>query len=370
MKKYISLVLLFLLFSNSTYAVDKDKIVIGYITDLSGKAAFWGTQSSFGAELAVNELQQQGKEVELIVADAKLDTKAALSETSKMLYSDRVDAVINDFTPTSVAISSIVKKAKKLFVYLAPADSPRLKNPYAFQSFLDYEIGCKNIAQIWEEAGLKKIGMFKLNTEFGELCLNGARSIFPDIQVVDYNSGEDIRSSILKMKRSQVAAFFQTAYESDMLHRLQVMEELNYHVPVGVPEPLITDLVKQKASNSLEHTTAFGYAPISKQFIGKVLERDPDHEMNNIEAAALAYTHVLQIVDAIVVCNKNDINCQVKRMQAVKKKSPIGFTGWVERKAQFNGTLKLWINGSFQVADASLLKERLTPLNKVAKRVK
>ncbi len=322
-------------------------VKIGYITDLSGKAAFWGTQSSFGAELAAEEFRTRGRDVQIVVGDSRLDTKTAITEAQQMVHFRKVDAVMNDFTPTSIAASAVVKRAKKLYVYLAPAVSILESNPYAFKSFLDYKDGCHTVARFWKSKGITKTANLKLNTEFGELCLEGSKKVFPDIVVVDYDSAQNLKTELLKLQNQGVQAIFQTAYEIDMLHRLRSMSELGYAVPVGGPEPLVTELVVREQASNLNNSTVFGYPPVSDAFLTKVKTKDPERTMTGIEAAALAYTHVRQIVAAISACPAEDIDCQVQEMEAQPEDSVIGFKGWKLRSANFDFTLRVWKDGRF-----------------------
>jgi len=340
-------ILFFPLHSLSALAPD-DEILIGYVTDFSGKGAFLGHQSRAGAELAIDELQKAGKKIKIVFGDHALDTKKSLSETQRMVHFEKVDALLNDFTPTSIAASPVAKKGKKLFIHLSPARSIVESNPYSFRDFLDYEQGCEKVARYWKSKGIEKVGHFKLNLEFGELCLTGSKKVYPDIFVVDYNSGEDIRSSILLMKKKGIEAFFQTAYEIDMLHRLQVMGEIRYQVPVGGPDLLLTELVIEKQGKNLEDATVFGFPEIDQAFVAKLKEKDPNHSMVNIETAGLAYTHMYQLAEALSTCPRRDIDCQVENLKNSKSYSPLSFDGWKDRIAQYDYSLKQWKNGKLK----------------------
>ncbi|MCI5065499.1 ABC transporter substrate-binding protein [bacterium] len=346
MRKLILTVSVLILLTGNVLAQPSYKI--GYITDLSGKAAFWGTQSTFGAEIAAEELRASNIPVEIIVEDCRMETGKAISAAQKITSVDKVDAVMSDFTPPSVSSSAVVARAKKLFVYLSPVTSILSSNNYAFKSFLDYRQGCKEIAMLWRSNGISKAAKLKLNAEFGELCLDGAREVYPDLHVIDYNSGEDLRSHIISMKHQGIQGIFQTAYEVDMLHRLKVMEELNYKTPVGGPEPLLTDLVIQSHKRNLEDVTVFGFPAISPDFLEKVAKRDPNRTHTGIEAAALAYTHVHQIGRVLAACEKGDADCHVARMKRESSDSSIGFGGWKDRIAVFDYSLKIWRNGALE----------------------
>lgn len=318
---------------------------LGYLTDLSGKGAFLGTQSRFGAELAATELADQGMPLQMIFGDHRLDTRTALSEAAKLLELDRVDALLTDFTPTAVAVSPLASRAKVLFIYQAPAESILEDNPYAFRNFLDYAEGCKAIAAFWQKKGVKNVAHLKMNLEFGELCSKGARAVFPDQIVADYNSGDDIRSIVMLWKSRGVEAIFQTAYEIDMLNRLRSYSELEYFPQTGVPEPLMTSLVLKDGGRSTNGTVTFGYGDPSADFVAKVEKKEPGHSRNNIESAAIAYFNVRALVRAIRACPARDLDCQRQKLIETGPDSTLGFKGWKARSAAYDYQLKIWHGG-------------------------
>lgn len=188
--KYIVLFILTVTSVPLIAASESRTLKIGYLLDLSAKGAFMGQQSQAGAILAEKELTSVGVKLKILYEDHRTDAKTAVTAVKKLLNIDQVDAVICDLTPTCTAISPLVAAAKKILLYQAPAISILSLNPYAFKNFLDYEEGCRRIAEYWKNSGIKRVAHFKINAEFGELCFKGAQEIFPEQEVFAYDAND------------------------------------------------------------------------------------------------------------------------------------------------------------------------------------
>lgn len=62
--------------TGSDTASDSDTIKIGYVSDLTGATALWGTAGQYGAELAIKQVNENGgvldgKMLELVPMDGK-----------------------------------------------------------------------------------------------------------------------------------------------------------------------------------------------------------------------------------------------------------------------------------------------------------
>ena len=341
-----------LLGSPQTGYADPKSIKLGYTLALTGKGAFVGIQSKAGAELARRELQTAGNDIEILFEDHQTDAKTAVTGVKKLLEINGVDAVLCDLTPTCTAISPIVAKARKVLLYQAPINSIIESNPYAFKNFLDYQSGCNAVARYWRSHGIKKVGHLKLNTEFGELCLKGSKQVFSNQSVIDYNSGDDLRTAILRLKESGVEVIFQTGYEPDYINRFKTASELHFSAPAGMPEPLLTQTVIAQSSAVLDGTVSFGFIPLSPEFVSRLRDSGLYTSGNAIESAATTYFNVRAIVHAIQICPDRDIDCKVKDISALQSDALLGFQGWINRQAQYSYLLKTWKDGKLKTVGA------------------
>ncbi|MCA9488257.1 MAG: ABC transporter substrate-binding protein, partial [Nanoarchaeota archaeon] len=103
---------------------DKQNVEIGIITDLTGPAAYWGTSSQVGAELAVEELKEEGYDINLVYEDYRLDSSEALSAVQKLVNVDDVDGVYAEFNPAAISAGSFLKGKDVLYIYDAAIISP------------------------------------------------------------------------------------------------------------------------------------------------------------------------------------------------------------------------------------------------------
>ena len=321
-------------------------IKLGFITDLSGIGSYWGTQARVGVEIARDEINANARNLDVVFGDHTFKPTTALSETQKMLDADNVDALWVEFAPTAVASSSAAAKKHKLFLNNSAATSILESNPYAFKAYLDYERGCREIGEAWKRQGVEKAGMIKLGAEFAELCLKGARSVYPDLTVMPYDFSDDVSTQVLRMKSEGREAIFNVGLEADMLNMLKACRNQNYHPKIGVAEPDgLTPLIIKSYPEMLKGVAAFGFPPIEPAFLEKLSNRLGIRELKTPEAAAMAYTHVRQIYSAISKCPKREISCVTDAMAASPPDSTMRFVAWQDRVANYDFSIKEWDNG-------------------------
>jgi len=337
-----------IVFSSAHVAAEDHTIRLGYMLDLSAKGAFMGVQSQAGAELAQRELTTAGARVKIIFEDHRTDAKAGAAIARKLLTVDQVDAVLCDLTPACIAASPIVSSAKKVLMYQSGIISILATNPYAFKNYLDYEDGCRQIGSYWKKQGVQRVAHFKVNAEFGDLCLDGARDIYPSQDEFEYDPNTDLRALVTRVKHSGVLGVFQTGYEADYINRLRASADIGLSASTGMPETLLTDSVIQAVSRAaIEGTVTFGFPHISPEFIGKLKAAGLYRSAISIESAAIAYLHVQQLVASINACPARDIDCQVARIAASPADQVLGFKGWKDRAASYDFKLRRWQNGKF-----------------------
>lgn len=327
--------------SKNSQAVEKTKIKVGIVTDLSGPAAaYWGESTRVGVEIAKKELQKEGYSVEVVFEDYQLDAAKAVTSAQKLINIDAVDAIYAEFNPAAIAINSIVKDKNMLFVYDSAVTSPLKDNQNAFKTYLDYQAGCKEIAQKFKDQGIAKIGMVKLNLEAGELCLTGLKEVYGDNVVAEaFNIGEvDFKTQVLKLKNAKAGAVVNTAFEGDTLNTLKAMKELKFDVPFGTVDDTITPNVISKYSDMLKGAWTFGFVSVDKDFSAKVLV-EAGKQLPSDYGAAIAYTHIKQMVKAIEKCNK-EITCVNSEMSKSNVDGTVGFKNFDSRIADLSMSIK------------------------------
>src|SRR3989344_2255851 len=225
----ILIIIVVVLFAARYYVFSQPKLAegetikIGIITDLTGPAAYWGESTRIGVLLAIADLKEEGILVEPIFEDYQLDAGKAASAAQKLVNVDNVDALYADFNPGAIATASVLKGKDKLFVYDAAIESPLADSPYTFKTYLDYRAGCAALAKKFKDADISTIGYLKVNLEFGELCLEGLKSVYGDFVIAEgYILGDlDFRTQLTKLKAKDVGAIVNVGFEGDSYNTLR-----------------------------------------------------------------------------------------------------------------------------------------------------
>lgn len=326
--------------TNSNQQTAKKPMKIGVITDLTGGAAYWGESTRLGAELAKSELAGRGYNIDLVFEDYQLDANKALTSVQKLVSADNVDAIYAEFNPAAIAVNSFLKDKPLLYVYDAAVASPLKDNPNAYKTYLDYQAGCREVAKKFKDQGIKKLGLLKLNLEAGELCLQGAKEVYGnDLSVESFNLGDtDFKTQMLKFKNSKIGAIINVGFEGDTLNTLKAMAELKFSVPYGTVDDTITDNVKNKYSAQLNNAISFGFVEIKDDFKAKI-DKISKSKLSTYYGAALAYTHIRQMAEALIDCNKETV-CVNRKLDGAASDETIGFVKFAGHTADLQMALK------------------------------
>lgn len=318
-------------------AISKEPIKVGIITDLTGPAAYWGESTRAGADILQKELATEGKNVTFVIEDYQLDAAKAASAAQKLVNLDKVQAIYAEFNPAAVASASVLKDKGTPLVYVAALTSPLAESPLFFKTYLDYQEGCKQISQKFESEGVEKIGLLKMNLEPPQLCEVGMREIYGDnIAVEGYTLGDtDLRTQLLKLNNSKVQVVVNMAFEGDTVNTLRVLRDFKYDMRYGTVDDSITPEVIKNYTPQLDGAWTFGFNEPTEDFKSKI----SSYDLVSPYAAALAYTHLRQLVDAVSVCG-DDTDCLSEEIANSPANETIGFRGYQDRIANLKMNLK------------------------------
>lgn len=320
-------------------------IKIGVITPLTGGNAYWGESTRMGLKLAEKDLAKEGIRVQFIIEDGQVDPTVALNAAQKLVNVDHVGAIYSEFNPAAIAVTSFLKDKDILSLYDAAPTSPLSQTPNVYKTYMDYESSCKNVAEMLKEKGIKRVGVLKINLEFGDLCLNGIRSVYPDARSESYNAGEtDFHTVLLKLKKGNPEVVFNGSFQPEALASLRDMREMGLRVPfVGITDSISPNIIDEYSSR-LEGSILFGLSAASAEFTERLKQEYPDQPINNYQAAALAYIHLKQIARALHSCPK-DLECAKKVLDKSGPESILGFKGFNNRIASFDTLIQEWRGG-------------------------
>ena len=322
-----------LFFSNKS----SDNIKIGIVTDLTGPAAYWGESSRIGAELAKEDLEEEGYNVDLIFEDYQLDATKALNGAQKLVNIDDVDGLYAEFNPAAISIGSFVSDKEILFVYDAAVTSPLEESQLTYKTYLDYQEGCKQVASRFKEEGINQIGVLKINLEAGELCLKGVKEVYgADTLVESYNLGEqDFRTQLLKLQNNGAEAVINAAFEGDTLKTLKIIKEQDLNIRYGTVDDSITQQVIDNYDEELVGGYSFGFVEVNSEFKNRLVQ----YNLATDYGAAITYTHIKQMVKAIADCN-GEKECIVDKMDNSSADDTIGFQMFSNRIASLDMEIK------------------------------
>jgi ABC-type branched-subunit amino acid transport system substrate-binding protein len=307
--------------------------------------ASWGKQTVLGAEIARDELSQGGNRLVLITEDHQLVPRKAVSAFQKLADIDAVDAVYSEFTPTSIAVAPLSKTKKTPVIYSAAAVSALSASPYIFKTYLDYVQGCRLVGEYWKVTGIKKVGILKANLEFGELCAQGMKQVYPEATEVEYTPGDGVATQILTLRSRGVEAVVNATFEPDFLRMLKNLNDLGWRPQIATQSDAITNETQTKFPNIFEKLVTFALPILPESFISRIKAKDPGNNLISLSAAGLAYLHVKQLYAARLACRNRDSECLVKHLAAARSDSSVGFRGWIDRTADFNVRLHTWEKG-------------------------
>lgn len=312
-------------------------IKLGIVTILSGPVAYEGESTMVGVKLAQEDLAKQGYNVEVITEDYQLDSAKALTAAKKLVEIDQVDGLYAEFNPATYSITPYLKGLQNdntLFVYLAAPTSPLKELPNAYKTYFDYSTGCRDLAQKYKDQGIKKIGVLKVNMEFGEICNEAVKGVYGENMVMEaYDAGaKDFNTQILKMKKAGVEGIINVAFANDTLTALKAMKDNNFVVPYGTETDGVDKSTKEAYPEMIAGITTFGYTDLDPDFVARVKKAAGNKELATDYAAAEAYIQIQNMVKAIDGSN-GDIKTITEKMAKSPAQKLLGFGGYDKNRS-------------------------------------
>jgi branched-chain amino acid transport system substrate-binding protein len=173
------LVLLALLLSAGFSTQAADRIKIGFLTTLTGPAAFLGRDMVNGAQLALEDLggRMGGVPAELVVEDDQLDGKTGVQKTRKLLENDKVNVLAGMiFGNVTAAVSGVAMKSGLITVATVGSIPPILGegcHPNYFTMAWTIDSNYEALASYLNQAGVKSVVLMAPNYVAGKLVQAG-----------------------------------------------------------------------------------------------------------------------------------------------------------------------------------------------------
>lgn len=230
-----------------TQGVSPKEIVVGSIQDLSGPGSVASKHARFGMLMRVNELNEQGgihgRKIKLLVEDHAFDPKRAVLATQKLVFQEKIFALIGHFgSPHNIASMPILFERNVInFQPLAAArDLHHPPHPLKTQ-FLPNNFDQMRVAatQIVSKNGLKTPCMLYQDDEFGLENLRGAEDGLKTMgmqlaEKVSYKRGAtDFSSQVVRMKGARCDIVFLASFVRETVGAMAEARKIDFN-PVFV----------------------------------------------------------------------------------------------------------------------------------------
>jgi branched-chain amino acid transport system substrate-binding protein len=156
-----------------------ERIKIGFLSTLTGPAAFLGKDMVNGAQLALEELDGRmgGVPAELIVEDDQLDAKTGVQKARKLLESDKVNILSGMiFGNVTAAVAGVAMKSGTMTVATVgsiPNVLGEQCNPNYFTVSWTIDSNYEALASYLNQAGVKSVALMAPNYVAGKLVQAG-----------------------------------------------------------------------------------------------------------------------------------------------------------------------------------------------------
>jgi branched-chain amino acid transport system substrate-binding protein len=322
---------------SSAYAADPVKL--GYLIPLSGSAAASiGRDMSRATHLAVKHINESGgiasmggAKLQLLESDTRGDPKVALTETERLITSEKVPVLLGAFqSGTTFPATTVAEKynvpwvvdlagkgdiTERGFKYVfRPVQVPATANAQGMADFVEY---------IGKKTGdpAKSVAIVYENTDWGQDMANTLREQFKK-QGVDIVLDEgyspntpDLRPLVLKIKSRKPDVVTVTSYAADavQLHKLLVQMRVGAKGYIGsaagqIDTGFLPQVGKDVAKNVFTTNGWAGYesavtTPFAKRFWDDYTNT---HKVEPNELSVSAYGAVWVIKDALERAGKAD----------------------------------------------------------------
>lgn len=198
-----------------------ETIKVGTLFSVTGPSANVGDKMRKGIELAIEQINQQGgiggKKIEWKFYDPAGDTATAVSQTRKLLTSDKVDVVVGGGSQSGIALAmaQLTEPAKKLFMATEGARTivqPESEHPLTFKAAFNDTVVMEKTVEFWKAKGVTRVAMLPDTTGFGQSALQVAQEIVPaagiEFDAVPFEPGTaDFTPTLSRLAAKQPQAY-------------------------------------------------------------------------------------------------------------------------------------------------------------------
>jgi branched-chain amino acid transport system substrate-binding protein len=168
----LAVTILVVVVNSSNSKKPSEVIRIGMILPLSGTASQYGEQIRNGAEIARNELLENGYVVEIVYEDNKGDPATAVSAYRKIVDIHKVDYIVTALTRSSIPLIGLSKDSRiPMIMTLVAGNWDKDITPYVMRFFPTARQYVRADDSDKVLNGLNSIGVIYVNDEYGNSVL-------------------------------------------------------------------------------------------------------------------------------------------------------------------------------------------------------
>jgi branched-chain amino acid transport system substrate-binding protein len=247
------------------------KITIGVIETLSGPAAFYGTETQKGVDLAIDVLQEEYADYSFKVyhQDAEFTPKGAIDAYAALKQAHDLDVLLTQASTVSVAIQPLAHEDELFHVALVTsALAFSTPNDYSFRASAMSIDEAEPMARFMEEQQFERVAVLYFQNELGVSMVASLKEAlaaeYPNAEIVIEEgfapTEQDFRTILTKVKAEDPDAVYVAALGGNIATILNQSQELaldTQFLSFRIAEdPTVLDVAKENA-NGMVYTYAF-----------------------------------------------------------------------------------------------------------------
>ena len=301
---------------------DSDVIKIGMNLEITGNVASYGSSIAAGAELAIEEINENGgidgRKIEFVKVDNKSQNDESVTAAYRLATQEKVDVMIAPATSGNVLATVQIANENKIPTVTASGTAPNLTenadgsiNEYIFRTcFIDPFQGIVAANFATEELGVKNVAIYADNASD---YAKGLAAAFK--KQIEENGGKvvaegayvakdtDFKSTLTTIKSKNPEFIFIPGYYEEVGLIVKQARELGIDVPLmgadGWDSPKLVELAGAEALNNTFITNHYSSEDPDERIQDFVQKFNEKYNESPNSFHALGYDTVYFIKDAV-----------------------------------------------------------------------
>jgi len=236
-------------------------VKIGAVLPLSGDAAVYGKAIKDGIDLALSEVNEKGKRIEVVYEDDQGKATIGVSATQKLIAQDKVPVIIGGAMSSVCAAIGPICQRNKVVLLSPTASAPSLRKigNYLFFLWPSDNYDGKIMAEFaYGKLGIRRVAILYVNLEYGKGIEAVFRRDFEKLggQVVAseaYAQGAtDFRAQLSKIKALSPDALYLPGYYKELAGILKQARQLGLKTKILSVNSFYDPKLLQIAGDSAE----------------------------------------------------------------------------------------------------------------------